>query len=134
MMDDANRKRPAEADILALAGQLEIDGVSLDSDPLWRARLARLVAQMPDDVTTDAVARMRHALGGKMIDFDHFAAMHSLTPAENDLVRSVAKGHSVPEHARKMGISGNTARVHMQRVLSKTGARRQTDLLRKLLR
>ncbi len=133
MADETESKKPDAAEILDLIGRLKLDGVALGDEPSWQARIAQIAAQLPDAMMTDIVARMRHSLGDQMVDFEHFASMYRLTPAETELVRSLAAGHSVPEHARRMGISGNTARVHMQRVLEKTGARRQTDLLRKLL-
>jgi DNA-binding CsgD family transcriptional regulator len=40
----------------------------------------------------------------------------------------VAEGEPLETIAARSGISRNTARVHLQRVLSKTGCRRQAEL------
>jgi DNA-binding CsgD family transcriptional regulator len=55
-------------------------------------------------------------------------SLFDLTPAESRLARSVAEGEPLETIAARSGISRNTARVHLQRVLSKTGCRRQAEL------
>ena len=55
------------------------------------------------------------------------------TPAEARLADALAGGASVREAATKLGVTYETARTHLKRLLSKTGARRQAELVRILL-
>jgi len=57
-----------------------------------------------------------------------------LTAAEARFALVLMTGKSVEEAAAQLGISVNTARTHLKRVLSKTGARRQGELLHLLFR
>jgi DNA-binding CsgD family transcriptional regulator len=60
--------------------------------------------------------------------------LFGLTPAEIRLCIALVKGQSVTEYAQEAAVSSNTARTHMKRIYSKTGVRRQSDLVRLLLR
>ena len=60
--------------------------------------------------------------------------LFGLTPAEVRLCIALVKGKSVEEYAREAGISSNTARTHVKRIYSKTGVRRQSELVRLLLK
>lgn len=59
--------------------------------------------------------------------------LYGLTPSEARLACAIASGESIESHARTRGISVSTARWTMKQALSKTGARRQADLVRILL-
>lgn len=61
------------------------------------------------------------------------ARLYGLTMAEARLARAVACGASLDAFAQERGISVSTARWTMKRILAKTGARRQADLVRLLL-
>ena len=52
-----------------------------------------------------------------------------LTKAEARLAAFLAEGHSLVEAARQLGISHNTAKVHLSAVFSKTGVHRQAQLV-----
>lgn len=56
-----------------------------------------------------------------------------LTPSEAVLSIQLCNGLSLEEAAQKLGIKRNTARAHLRAIFSKTGARRQTELVRMLL-
>jgi DNA-binding CsgD family transcriptional regulator len=58
----------------------------------------------------------------------------SLTPAENRLVIALFKGQSVEGYAKEAAISINTARWHVKQIYTKTGVKRQTELIRMLLK
>jgi DNA-binding CsgD family transcriptional regulator/PAS domain-containing protein len=58
---------------------------------------------------------------------------YGLTPAEADLAALLVDGRSLEEAADLMGVTRNTARVHMKRVFTKTETRRQGELIRLLL-
>jgi DNA-binding CsgD family transcriptional regulator len=58
----------------------------------------------------------------------------SLTPAETRLAIALFKGQSVEAYAKEVGISINTARWYVKQIYAKTGVKRQTDLIRLLLK
>lgn len=55
------------------------------------------------------------------------------TRAETKVLRKLLGGSSVKEAARELGLQEATARNHLARMLSKSGARGQADLLRRFL-
>jgi DNA-binding CsgD family transcriptional regulator len=58
----------------------------------------------------------------------------SLTPAETRIAIALFKGQSVEAYAKEAGISINTARWHVKQIYAKTGVKRQTELIRMLLK
>lgn len=56
-----------------------------------------------------------------------------LTPAETALAIQLANGLSLEEAAEVLNIKRNTARAHLRSIFSKTGVRRQTELVRTFL-
>ena len=56
-----------------------------------------------------------------------------LTPAETALAIQLANGLSLEEAAEALNIRRNTARAHLRSIFSKTGVRRQTELVRLFL-
>lgn len=60
-------------------------------------------------------------------------ALYGLTPAEARIADLLARGSEVAEIAARSGITLETARFHVKRVLNKTGTRRQTELMRLML-
>ncbi|MEH3039187.1 MAG: hypothetical protein PGN21_03850 [Sphingomonas paucimobilis] len=63
-------------------------------------------------------------------DVEDLAALFDLSPAEARLTSAIAGGLSITEYALARGIATGTARVQLNRVLSKTGTQRQADLVR----
>ncbi len=61
------------------------------------------------------------------------ARLYGLTQAEARLLTALIGGLSVAEYAESASISVNTARVHLKQVFAKTGERRQSDLIRRVL-
>ena len=61
------------------------------------------------------------------------AAIFNLSPAQKETARLVMEGLSLPEIAKRMSITANTARTHLNRVFEKTGVRTQSALVRVLL-
>jgi len=60
---------------------------------------------------------------------DIIEGLFDLTPAEAKLAATIAAGHAPREAARRLGVTEGTARTTLKRVLAKTGARRQSDLV-----
>ncbi|AYG45397.1 helix-turn-helix transcriptional regulator [Pseudomonas sp. Leaf58] len=59
--------------------------------------------------------------------------LFNLTRAETALAMELANGLSLEEAAEELNIRRNTARAHLRSIFSKTGVRRQTELVRILL-
>ena len=60
-------------------------------------------------------------------------SLYRLTPAETRIADLLAGGSEVGEVASKVGVTLETARFHVKRVLAKTNTRRQTELVRLML-
>lgn len=56
--------------------------------------------------------------------------LFQLTPAETAVAIQLANGLSLEEAAEALSIRHNTARAHLRSIFSKTGVRRQTELVR----
>ena len=59
--------------------------------------------------------------------------LFNLTRAETALAMELANGLSLEEAAEELNIRRNTARAHLRSIFSKTGVRRQTELVRIIL-
>lgn len=59
--------------------------------------------------------------------------LFNLTKAETALAMELANGLSLEEAAEALNIRRNTARAHLRSIFSKTGVRRQTELVRIML-
>jgi DNA-binding CsgD family transcriptional regulator len=64
---------------------------------------------------------------------DQAAVIFGLSATQRRLAGLIADGQSMPDAARDMGISANTAKTHLQRVYDKTGVHNQAALVRILL-
>ena len=64
---------------------------------------------------------------------DAQADMWDLTAAEAQLALALADGATLEEVASRSRISPETARVHLKRVLAKSGTHRQSELVRLIL-
>jgi DNA-binding CsgD family transcriptional regulator len=64
------------------------------------------------------------------IHLDRIRHVYQLTVAEAKITVGLARGMAVDELAQQMRVQTNTIRIHLKRIYHKTGARRQTDLVR----
>jgi DNA-binding CsgD family transcriptional regulator/ketosteroid isomerase-like protein len=64
---------------------------------------------------------------------DRAAIVFGLSAAQQRLAAEIVRGHTLPAAARTLGISGNTARTHLNRIFDKTGVHGQAALVRILL-
>lgn len=79
------------------------------------------------------VVTIRRATPARLPSAETLQAAFALTPAEARLAREVLKGDGVSACARRLGVTANTARTHLNRVFDKTGTKRQAELVRLLL-
>ncbi|MCR6633423.1 helix-turn-helix transcriptional regulator [Devosia sp.] len=64
---------------------------------------------------------------------DLAAAIYGLSAGQRRLAGLIADGQTLPDAAREMDISANTAKTHLQRIYDKTGVHTQPALMRVLL-
>jgi len=64
---------------------------------------------------------------------ENLRTLYALTPTETMVAQLVAGGIGLPEVAKALGVSINTARTHLKRVFEKTGTRRQAELVKVLV-
>lgn len=80
-----------------------------------------------------AVVYIRDAVSKSQTSNALAKKLFGLTPAETALSIQLANGLSLEEAAEALNIRRNTARAHLRAIFSKTGVRRQTELVRILL-
>lgn len=122
----------------ASAARLELPGLiresrlfDIDYDPEELLRMSQIFDHLADQTVLDVSRRLTSVVAQKGPDFMAFSEMFGISPAEQKLLESLAEGLTVVAHASREGISVNTARTHMRRLLDKTGSRGQLDLIRK---
>ncbi|MFU2489482.1 response regulator transcription factor [Thauera sp. WH-1] len=79
------------------------------------------------------VLYVRDPAGRTLADAEAVRQLFNLTPTETAVALKLADGASLEEAAEALGIRRNTARAHLRAIFSKTGVRRQTELVRILL-
>ncbi|WP_221627262.1 helix-turn-helix transcriptional regulator [Halopseudomonas xiamenensis] len=75
----------------------------------------------------------RDAVGQSLLSTAITRQVFGFTPSESALAMELANGLSLEEAASSLGIRRNTARAHLRAIFSKTGVRRQTELVRLIL-
>ena len=127
---DSDRLRNARQ---ALPGLVRDSGLfDLDYDPADLARMNRIFEHLPDQTVFDLSKRLRSVVAEKEPDFVAFSEIFGISPAERKLLESLVEGLTVVAHGERAGISVNTARTQMRRLLEKTGSGGQLDLIRKV--
>lgn len=76
---------------------------------------------------------VRDAVGKSQVDNRLAKELFNFTSAETLLALQLANGLSLEEAAENLGIMRNTARAHLRSIFSKTGVRRQAELVRVML-
>ncbi|MCW8193228.1 helix-turn-helix transcriptional regulator [Proteobacteria bacterium 005FR1] len=79
------------------------------------------------------VLYVRDAVGKSQVSNVAAMRLFDFTPAETALALELANGLSLEEAAENLGIMRNTARAHLRAIFSKTGVRRQAELVRVIL-
>jgi DNA-binding CsgD family transcriptional regulator len=64
---------------------------------------------------------------------DKASLIYGLSPTQRRVAALIADGLTLNEIAERMGITGNAARTHLQRIFDKTGVHNQSALVRVLL-
>lgn len=106
------------------------------SRPSGQASWGVVVRQLATDEWTDGKHRpavaifVRDPEGASHPPVKLAQQLFELTPAETALAIQLTNGLSLEEAAEALGIRRNTARAHLRSIFSKTGVRRQTELVR----
>jgi DNA-binding CsgD family transcriptional regulator/PAS domain-containing protein len=79
------------------------------------------------------VVYVRDAVSKSLVSTVLTSQLYNLTPAETGLALELANGLSLEEASELLNIRRNTARAHLRSIFSKTGVRRQTELVRIML-
>jgi len=79
------------------------------------------------------VVYVRDAVSKSLVSTVLTSQLYNLTPAETALALELANGLSLEEASETLNIRRNTARAHLRSIFSKTGVRRQTELVRIML-
>ncbi|WP_136476251.1 helix-turn-helix transcriptional regulator [Pseudomonas sp. DG56-2] len=79
------------------------------------------------------VVYIRDAVGRSMASETLTKQLFNLTRAETALAMELVNGLSLEEAAEVLNVRRNTARAHLRSIFSKTGVRRQTELVRIIL-
>ena len=130
--DDQDRpsRFDAERALLDMARSTGLIDPGGHEDPALLARARQIIGSLPDDHLGSLLQRLAGSAPPALDATSAFCARHAISEAERSLLESVVEGRSVTEHAEAKDISVNTARTHMRRLLEKTGARNQVDLIR----
>lgn len=128
-------KRPdrniARQHFVQFAKSFSIIDADFKSEPAIIDRIGELIDQMPDHTLSGLIARMELWATPQSIVMDDFCATYHISPAEARLLAALVNGGRIATHAESEGISINTARTHMRRLLEKTGSSGQVDLVRR---
>lgn len=96
----------------------------LAADPVYNAFLH------PNGLKWSAGYVVQESSGGEVrhVDMRALSGLCDLTPAEAKLARYLASGASAEAAAEALGLSIQTIRTYLKRVMAKTGTRRQAEL------
>jgi DNA-binding CsgD family transcriptional regulator/PAS domain-containing protein len=78
-----------------------------------------------------AVAAIFVAVSQEPLPLPHeaLASLYDLTPTETKILSIVGLGKTMDHAAAELGVSGNTIKSHLSHIFSKTGTRRQSELV-----
>jgi len=128
------RQRPGGSDaLMAAASAMSV------SRPSGQVSLGVVVEPVPSQEWAEGKGQpsvlvyIRDATGKLLASTAAAKQLFNLTPAETALAMELANGLSLEEAAEELNIRRNTARAHLRSIFSKTGVRRQTELVRIML-
>ena len=112
-----------------------ISGAESAMTAIMNARTVPSAAPLPISASTigmmpAALVYIRDASSKSLASEVVTKQLFNLTKAETALAMELANGLSLEEAAEVLNIRRNTARAHLRSIFSKTGVRRQTELVR----
>ncbi len=109
------------------------------SRPSGQVNLGVVVELIPTQELLDGKGKptvmvyVRDAVSKSLVSNVVTSQLYHLPPAETALALELANGLSLEEASEMLNIRRNTARAHLRSIFSKTGVRRQTELVRIML-
>lgn len=128
----------AASSVAAEGGVALAEALSI-ARPSGQVSLGIVVEPVPQQEWNDGdsqpavVIYSRDAVGQSMLSTAMTRQVFGFTPSESALAMELANGLTLEEAANSLGIRRNTARAHLRAIFSKTGVRRQTELVRLIL-
>ncbi len=121
----------ARARLPGLVREMAQSCPEIDLDESRITRLGKIFDQLSPALVRQVHDRMQAETSISGDKMGMFVERYGISAAEARLLATLVEGRTVVEHAGLAGISINTARTHMRRLLDKSGAANQLDLLRK---
>ena len=126
----------AEEEVFVITGNCEVDWFAVtihNPQGLYREVLQRALdaAGMSSDIIFVEIGRTRRAPSASQVAA--FSEAFKFTPAEAELVFSLAQGQTLADVADRRQAAISTVRQRLKTVLAKSGCRRQTDLVRQIV-
>jgi DNA-binding CsgD family transcriptional regulator/PAS domain-containing protein len=118
---------------------LQVAEATSISRPSGKVSLGVVVELIPSQELVEGkgkptvVVYVRDAVSKSLMSNVVTSQLYNLTPAETALALELANGLSLEEASETLNIRRNTARAHLRSIFSKTGVRRQTELVRIML-
>lgn len=125
---DRNKARQQLAQFARTVSLIDPDATA---DPAVMKRIGEILDFIPARTLADLLENVASAQRRAPLSPEAFCQAHAISLAEGRLLESLLAGLTVTDHAGNAGISINTARTHMRRLLEKTGSASQADLLRR---
>ncbi len=104
------------------------DSVLIEISPL------RDYARELDPLMAGALVTLIDPVNSKPFDVTRTAAAYNLTPAESEVCRLMVEGKSTPVMGEMRGVSAETIKTQVQKVMNKTGCSKRSDLIRLALK
>lgn len=126
--DTAHGEGTAHELLLVSQRRSGTDSVLIEISPL------RDFTRELDPLMAGALVTLIDPVNSKPFDVTRTAAAYSLTPAESEVCRLMVEGKSTPLIGEMRGVSSETIKTQVQKVLNKTGCRKRSDLIRLALK
>lgn len=111
-----------------------VAGGKTQGSPLRMGELNLWISHFGDGREVQLAVYLGHHTFCRNIRMDQLMSYFGLTDKEAQLTARLCDGHaSLEDAAEELGISIATARSHLKRIFSKTGAERQADLVKMVL-
>ncbi len=111
-------------------------GIASDDGNTLQIQIAPLLTEQThwlDAIPPGSLALFLCKPGGQQLPCENLVSLYGLTRAEARLAAKLAEGLSLEEVSDEFDISIETARSQLKSIFAKTGARRQSELMAKLL-
>jgi DNA-binding NarL/FixJ family response regulator len=103
------------------------------ADDFWRTIVSTVLKLIDDAAWSDAAVFVRKAAANAPPPLESFAKLYKLTAGEVRVLDAVLKVSGVKAIADLLGLSQATVKTHLNRILQKTPAKNQGELVKLVL-